>query len=53
MLAAVDRPFLVQREDGSYDDAIRLPNLVRVDAPGPVGWKQAVLSLLKDVIRDA
>ncbi len=46
MLAAVDRPFLVQREDGSYDDSIQLPNLVRIGAPGPAGWNQAVLDLL-------
>ncbi len=48
MLAAVDRPFLVQREDGSYDDSIQLPNLVRIGAPGPAGWNQAVLDLLRE-----
>jgi mannosyl-3-phosphoglycerate phosphatase len=48
MLAAVDQPFLVQRLDGSHDEAVlaRIPRITRVDAPGPTGWNQAVLELL-------
>ncbi len=48
MLAAVDRPFLVKQPDGSYEEEIRLPKLVRVSGAGPVGWSEAVLEMLKD-----
>jgi mannosyl-3-phosphoglycerate phosphatase len=47
MLAAVDRPILVQRPDGSYENAIALPGLERAEGIGPVGWNRAVLGLLK------
>jgi mannosyl-3-phosphoglycerate phosphatase len=46
MLAAVDIPVLVQRQDGSYEPSIDLPGLIRAPAPGPIGWNQALLSLL-------
>lgn len=48
MLAAVDRAFLVQQSDGSYDKDVQVAHLVRVDAPGPVGWNRAVLGLLEE-----
>ena len=48
MLAAVDRPILVQMPDGSHNDAIGLPNLERVEGIGPVGWNRAVLGILND-----
>jgi mannosyl-3-phosphoglycerate phosphatase len=48
MLAAVDRPILVQRPDGSYEDAIVLPGLERAEGIGPVGWDRAVLGLLTE-----
>jgi mannosyl-3-phosphoglycerate phosphatase len=49
MLAAVDQPFLVQRPNGSYDDAVtaRLLRIQRADAPGPQGWNDAVLRMLR------
>ena len=46
MLAAVDRPFLVQRPDGSHDERMALPGLNLVPAPGPSGWNRVVLDLL-------
>ncbi|WP_455371632.1 HAD-IIB family hydrolase [Petrachloros mirabilis] len=46
MLAAVDRPFLVQRPDGSHDERMTLPGLNLVPAPGPSGWNRVVLDLL-------
>ena len=45
MLASVDRPFLVMRPDGGHAD-IQAPGLVRLPAPGPQGFRLAVLSLL-------
>lgn len=48
MLAAVDRPILVQKPDGCHDDAIALPKLERAEGIGPVGWNRAVLRLLQD-----
>ncbi|MCP9473232.1 MAG: HAD-IIB family hydrolase [Nitrospira sp.] len=47
MLAAVDRPILVRQADGSYAVGVDLPGLIRAPAPGPVGWNQAILSLLR------
>lgn len=46
MLAAADTPILVQLANGTYTAGIDLPRLIRAPAPGPVGWNQAVLSLL-------
>ena len=48
MLAVVDRTVLVQRPDGSDEDAIALPGLERAEGIGPVGWNRAVLGLLKE-----
>lgn len=48
MLAAVDRPILVQKPDGSYDPGLRLPNLTHAPGIGPIGWNRAVLDLLRD-----
>jgi mannosyl-3-phosphoglycerate phosphatase len=48
MLAAVDRPVLVQRPDGTYDNEVRLPNLLRARGIGPNGWNRAVMELLND-----
>ncbi|HUK56580.1 MAG TPA: HAD-IIB family hydrolase [Nitrospiria bacterium] len=48
MLAGVDRPVLVRRPDGSYEDAIALPGLVRADGIGPAGWNKAVLKILNN-----
>ena len=47
MLAAVDRPILVQKPDGSYDLEVQLSNLTRAQGIGPAGWNQAVLDLLR------
>lgn len=46
MLAAVDRPILVQRPDGSYDPEVRLEKVGYAPGIGPAGWNRAVLSLL-------
>lgn len=49
MLAAVDRPMVVQRTDGTYDPDVTLPNLVRTQGVGPLGWNRAVLATLRSV----
>lgn len=46
MLEAVDRPILVQLADGSYEPGVTLPRLIHAPAPGPIGWKRAILLLL-------
>jgi mannosyl-3-phosphoglycerate phosphatase len=49
MLAAVDRPMLVQRADGTYDPAVMLPGLVRAQGIGSPGWNRTVLAALRFV----
>jgi len=46
LLREVDRPVLVRKEDGSYDERIDIPSLVRADGVGPSGWNRAVLDLV-------
>jgi mannosyl-3-phosphoglycerate phosphatase len=45
MLAAVDRPFLVARPDGTYHD-VDVAGLIRVPLPGPAGFNRAALCFL-------
>jgi mannosyl-3-phosphoglycerate phosphatase len=46
MLRSVDYPVVVQKKDGSYDNRIDAPNLMKADGVGPEGWNRAVLELL-------
>ncbi len=48
MLAAVDRPFLVERRGGGWT-GISVPGLERVEGVGPLGWARAVERVLKEV----
>jgi mannosyl-3-phosphoglycerate phosphatase len=45
-LLAVDRPVLVRREDGSHDERITIPGIIRTRGVGPAGWNEAVLQIL-------
>lgn len=45
LLAAVDLPYLVQKEEGGWED-ISVPHLRRIAGAGPVGWRAAVGELL-------
>jgi mannosyl-3-phosphoglycerate phosphatase len=47
MLEAVERPFLVQRPDGTYENAVftRVTGLTCVPAPGAAGWARAIALL--------
>ncbi len=46
LLREVDRPVVVQKEDGSYDRHIVLPQLIRAEGIGPQGWNRAIMKLL-------
>lgn len=48
LLRAVDRPVLVRKENGTYEEGIILPNLIRADGIGPRGWNRAVMELLSE-----
>ncbi len=50
LLAAVDRPILVQKPDGSYDPAVALPHLIKAPGIGPSGWNSAILDCLNRFI---
>ena len=47
LLAAVDHPYLVAREDGSWAN-LGIPGLVKVKGRGPYGWVEVVEGLLDD-----
>jgi mannosyl-3-phosphoglycerate phosphatase len=47
MLKEADFPILVKRHDNSYEDRIRIENLIHSPGIGPVGWNDSVLSILK------
>lgn len=49
LLQSVDYPVLVRKEDGSYDNRIDLPDMIRADGIGPVGWNRAVMTMLEDL----
>lgn len=46
MLKEVDYPVLVQKEDGSYDSRVELPNLTKAKKIGPSAWNEEVLEVL-------
>jgi hypothetical protein len=49
MLEAVDRPVLVPRPDGHVAEVLAqaLPLAERAPWPGPRGWNEAVLAVLR------
>lgn len=49
LLQNVDYPVLVQKEDGSYEEKIRLQNIIRADGIGPVGWNREVINLIRRI----
>ena len=48
MLAAVDRPFLVERRGGGWT-GMSVEGLERVEGVGPVGWARAIQRVLREV----
>jgi mannosyl-3-phosphoglycerate phosphatase len=51
MLNNVDHPFVVKKEDGSYNRQIlnEVNGCVKVDGIGPEGWNKAVLDLIANI----
>lgn len=49
MLQVVDRPILMPKPDGSFDDEVTaaLPHILRSKEPGPAGWGRAVLAAIR------
>lgn len=47
MLLAADIPVIIQRPDGSHLTLAERPDAILTDQPGPAGWNQAVLQLLR------
>ncbi len=46
LLRTVDQPVLVQKEDGTYEPGVDLPDLIKADGIGPRGWGRAIMRLL-------
>lgn len=48
MLLAADYAALVQKPDGSYDEAVLtfLPGVIRADGIGPLGWSRAIMNFI-------
>jgi mannosyl-3-phosphoglycerate phosphatase len=47
MLERVDYPIVVQKPDGSFEERINIPNLVKSEGIGPEGWNKAVMELIE------
>lgn len=50
MLERVDYPVIVQKPDGNYDKAVNISKTIKAEGIGPIGWRNAVLKLLSDLI---
>lgn len=46
MLERADYPVIVQKQDGSYDPRINIPNLTMAEGIGPDGWNKAISGLV-------
>jgi mannosyl-3-phosphoglycerate phosphatase len=46
MLARADYPVLVGKDDGTYDERVQVPGLMRAPGIGPAGWNTAVREIL-------
>jgi mannosyl-3-phosphoglycerate phosphatase len=46
MLRRADYPVLMQKDDGSYDERVSAPGLIKAKGIGPAGWNSAVLEIL-------
>jgi mannosyl-3-phosphoglycerate phosphatase len=47
MLARADSPVLVRKDDGTYDERVQVPGLMRASGIGPEGWNTAVQEILE------
>jgi mannosyl-3-phosphoglycerate phosphatase len=49
MLRSVDHPVVVQKDDGSYDERLEMPGLIRAKGIGPAGWNTTVIELVNSL----
>ncbi len=49
MLEEVDCPIIVQKPDGSYDQQIKIPNLIKARGIGPDGWNDAIFCIITKI----
>ncbi|MEK6671876.1 MAG: HAD-IIB family hydrolase [Nitrospirota bacterium] len=47
MLEKVNYPVVVKKPDGSYDERINIPNIIKAEGIGPDGWNKEILKLIK------
>jgi mannosyl-3-phosphoglycerate phosphatase len=47
MLKGVDVPIIVQKPNNSYDPRVKVSGLRKAKKPGPEGWNEEILELLK------
>lgn len=50
MLLEVDKPAIVEKENGLFESRIKIPNLMRAAGKGPSGWNIAIYQLLGRII---
>lgn len=48
LLREVDYPVLIRTKDGSRDEHITLPRLMKTNGAGPSGWNEAILRIFHD-----
>ncbi|HSQ78723.1 MAG TPA: HAD-IIB family hydrolase [Nitrospirota bacterium] len=48
LLRVVDHPVLVRNGNGTYEEEIKLSNLIRADGIGPQGWNRAIMRFLEE-----
>ena len=53
MLDTVDIPVIVQKPDGTYDDSIAVPKLIKAKGIGPSGWNNAMISLISKLLNSS
>jgi len=46
MMEKVDIPIVVKKPDGTYDDSIAVPKLIKAQGIGPSGWNDVMISLI-------
>jgi mannosyl-3-phosphoglycerate phosphatase len=51
MLERVDYPVIVKKPDGTYDERINIPRLIKANGIGPDGWNKAIELCLKNFPR--
>lgn len=52
MFKNVEYPVLVKKPDGSYDNNINIPGIIRADGIGPEGWNKFINDLLKQLFSE-